>query len=134
MLLGFCWLLLRHYGSAPGSGDKSFEEGLLKWLQEQLEEYELPIDNFKNSFNDGKALLALAHKWDPDTVDYFDRDLSNSVNNAETALDLIEKSIKVPALLDPKSLTKGETREKQIVLYLSLIQKYYPLFPIQLTL
>jgi len=38
---------------------------------------------------------------------------------------LIEQHIKVPALLDPVELTKGETRENQIVLYLSLIQKSF---------
>jgi chromosome segregation ATPase len=51
--------------------------------------------------------------------------LSNPVNNAETALKLIEQHVKVPALLDASELTKGETREKQIVLYLSLIQKSF---------
>jgi len=123
MLLGFCWICLRHFGRQGGSGDgASFEEGLLKWLKTQLEDYELNITDFKNSFNDGKALLALVHRWDPRVVDYHTRDLSNPLNNADTALKLIEQHVKVPALLDATELTKGETREKQIVLYLSLIQ------------
>jgi len=126
MLLGFCWICLRHFGRQGGSADgASFEEGLLKWLKTQLEDYELNITDFKNSFNDGKALLALVHRWDPDVVNYHSRDLSNSMNNAETALKLIEQHVKVPALLDASELTKGETREKQIVLYLSLIQKSF---------
>jgi hypothetical protein len=126
MILGFCWILLRHFGRPSGDGDdRSFEESLLTWLTEQLEDYELEIKDFKNSFNDGKALLALAHKWDPDSFDYFDKDLTNSLENANQALGLIEKNVRVPSLLDPKSLTKGETREKQIVLYLSLIQKSF---------
>jgi chromosome segregation ATPase len=117
---------LRHFGRAKGSGsDASFEEGLLNWLKKQLEEYELPIHDFKNSFNDGKALLALVHRWDPAAYDYFKKDLKNSVQNVTEGLKLIEQHIKVPALLDPVELTKGETREKQIVLYLSLIQKSF---------
>lgn len=47
------------------------------------------------------------------------------MNNAETAVKLIEQHVKVPALLDPVELTKGEVREKQVVLYLSLIQKSF---------
>jgi len=125
LILGFCWICLRHFGRAKGSSDASFEEGLLNWLKTQLEEYELPITNFKDSFNDGKALLALVHRWDPAAVDYFKKDLSNSLSNADSAIKLIEQHIKVPALLDPNELTKGETREKQIVLYLSLIQKSF---------
>jgi len=126
MLLGFCWIMLRHFGRQGGSADgSSFEEGLLNWLKSQLEDYELNITDFKNSFNDGKALLALVHRWDPDVIDYHKRDLSNPVNNAETALKLIEQHVKVPALVDPVELTKGEVREKQIVLYLSLIQKSF---------
>jgi hypothetical protein len=126
MLLGFCWICLRHFGrNSQGADGASFEEGLLSWLKKQLEDYELNITDFKNSFNDGKALLALVHRWDPDVVDYNNRDLSNPVTNAETALKLIEQHVKVPALLDATELTKGETREKQIVLYLSLIQKSF---------
>jgi len=126
LILGFCWICLRHFGRAKGSGsDASFEEGLLNWLKKQLEEYELPIHDFKNSFNDGKALLALVHRWDPAAYDYFKKDLKNSVQNVTEGLKLIEQHIKVPALLDPVELTKGETREKQIVLYLSLIQKSF---------
>jgi len=126
MLLGFCWICLRHFGRQGGSADgASFEEGLLKWLKTQLEDYELNITDFKNSFNDGKALLALVHRWDPDVVDYHARDKSNPVNTAETALKLIEQHVKVPALLDAVELTKGEIRERQIVLYLSLIQKSF---------
>jgi len=126
MLLGFCWICLRHFGRQGGAADgSSFEEGLLNWLKSQLEDYELNITDFKNSFQDGKALLALVHRWDPDVVDYHGRDLSNAVNNAETAVKLIEQHVKVPALLDPIELTKGEVREKQIVLYLSLIQKSF---------
>lgn len=81
--------------------------------------------HFPRSFNDGKALLALAHKWDPASFDYFKKDLSNPIHNSTEALKTIEASIKVPALLDPTELSKGETREKQIVLYLSLIQKSF---------
>jgi len=126
MLLGFCWILLRHFGRTQAGGDSaSFEEGLLSWLKKQLDDYELNITDFKTSFNDGKALLALVHRWDPDVLDYFKRDVSNPVQNAESAVKLIEQHIKVPALLDPVELTKGETREKQIVLYLSLIQKSF---------
>jgi hypothetical protein len=124
--LGFCWICLRHFGrAAGGAGDASFEEGLLNWLKKQLEEYELKIGDFKTSFNDGKALLALVHRWDPTSFDYFNKDLSNQLQNADLGLKLIEQHIKVPALLDPSELTKGEIREKQIVLYLSLIQKSF---------
>jgi len=126
MLLGFCWICLRHFGrQGAGSDGSSFEEGLLNWLKKQLDDYELNITDFKTSFNDGKALLALVHRWDPDVFDYNSKDLSNPVNNVETALKLIEQHVKVPALLDAVELTKGETREKQVVLYLSLIQKSF---------
>jgi len=126
LILGFCWICLRHFGRAGGAnGGASFEEGLLNWLKSQLDEYELPITDFKTSFNDGKALLALVHRWDPASVDYHKADLANPLSTADKAIKLIEQHIKVPALLDPSELTKGETREKQIVLYLSLIQKSF---------
>lgn len=126
LILGFCWICLRHFGRVGGgAGDSSFEEGLLNWLKKQLEDYELGIKDFKTSFNDGKALLALVNRWDPAAFNYNAADLSNPLKNAEQGIKLIEQHVKVPALLDPAELTKGETREKQIVLYLSLVQKSF---------
>eukprot|EP01128_Nolandella_sp_AFSM9_P010463 TRINITY_DN7237_c0_g1_i1.p1 TRINITY_DN7237_c0_g1~~TRINITY_DN7237_c0_g1_i1.p1 ORF type:complete len:448 (-),score=155.56 TRINITY_DN7237_c0_g1_i1:52-1374(-) len=123
MILGFCWILLRHFRQPGMDKDTSFEDGLLKWVNEQVAEYDDidEIKSFKNGFSDGKALLALCSKWDSEIVDYNSFDKSNAQNTISSALKLAEDHIKVPSLLDAKSLANGDTKEKQVILYVSLL-------------
>jgi len=121
MVLGFCWVLLRHFRFGLDK-DTSFEDALLKWVKEQLSDYDdIEITNFKTSFCDGRALLALNHKWDNEIVNYKTFDKGDPVKTIATALKLAEDHMKVPSLLDPKSLSQGDTKEKQVILYVSLI-------------
>lgn len=49
MVLGFCWVLLRHFRFGLDK-DTSFEDALLKWVKEQLVDYpDIAITNFKTS-------------------------------------------------------------------------------------
>jgi len=121
MVLGFCWVLLRHFRFGLDR-DTSFEDALLKWVKEQLVDYpDIEVSNFKTSFCDGRALLALCHQWDSAVVDYNKFDKTNPERTIGTALKLAEDHMKVPSLLDPKSLAQGDTKEKQVILYVSLI-------------
>jgi hypothetical protein len=121
MVLGFCWVLLRHFRFGLDK-DTSFEDALLKWVKEQLVDYpDIEVTNFKTSFCDGRALLALNHQWDSNVVDYQKFDKTNPERTIATALKLAEDHMKVPSLLDPKSLAQGDTKEKQVILYVSLI-------------
>jgi len=131
MLLGMCWVLLRHFGKRQTSGGAkedygtSFEDSILKWVQEEVKDYDLEIENFKTSFNDGKAFLALCHKLNPDSVDYHALDMSDPVANSTLAFKIAEERLKVPTLLDAKNLADGKEKEKSLVLYLSLLYNAY---------
>jgi len=121
---------LRHFGklqvSSGGKDDgASFEESILKWVQEEVKEYDLDVSNFRTSFNDGKAFLALCHKLNPDSVDYHNIDLSNSVSNASLAFKIAEERFNIPLLLNPQNLSEGKEKEKSLVLYLSLLHNVY---------
>jgi chromosome segregation ATPase len=121
MILGFCWVLLRHFRFGLDK-DTSFEDALLKWVKEQLVDYaDIEITNFKTSFCDGRALLALNHKWDNNVIDYKSFDKNDPIKNIATALKLAEEHMKVPSIIEPKSLAQGDTKEKQVILYVSLI-------------
>lgn len=80
-----------------------------------------PLAHPSLSFCDGRALLALCHQWESSVVDYNAFDKSNPERTITTALKLAEEHMKVPQLLDPKSLSQGDTKEKQVILYVSLI-------------
>jgi len=121
MILGFCWVLLRHFRFGLDK-DTSFEDALLKWVKEQLADYkDIEITNFKTSFCDGRALLALNHKWDSSVVDYKSFDKTEPVRTISTALKLAEDHMKVPSIIEAKALAQGDVKEKQVILYISLI-------------
>jgi len=95
---------------------------LLKWVKQQLVDYpEIEVSNFKSSFSDGRALLALCHQWDSNVVDYHKYDKSNPERTISTALKLAEEHMKVPQLLEPRALAQGTMKEKQVILYISLV-------------
>jgi hypothetical protein len=121
MILGFCWVLLRHFRFGLDK-DTSFEDALLKWVKEQLVDYtDIEITNFKTSFCDGRALLALNHKWDNEIVNYKTFDKTDPVRTITTAVKLAEEHMKVPSIIEPKALAQGDVKEKQVILYISLI-------------
>jgi len=80
MMLGFCWVLLRFFGKQQmqRDGDKndntSFEDSILNWVRDEVKDYSLEISSFRTSFNDGKAFLALCHKFNPASIDYHNTD------------------------------------------------------------
>jgi len=127
MMLGFCWVMLRYFGkqqmqrSGGGNDNTSFEDSILNWVREEVKGYGVDVSSFKTSFNDGKVLLALCHKINPNLIDYHHTDLSDHHSNGENALHLIEKQYSIPPLLNVDSLTMGKESEKNIVLYLSLV-------------
>eukprot|EP01125_Pyxidicula_operculata_P004695 TRINITY_DN175_c0_g1_i1.p1 TRINITY_DN175_c0_g1~~TRINITY_DN175_c0_g1_i1.p1 ORF type:complete len:658 (-),score=232.24 TRINITY_DN175_c0_g1_i1:609-2582(-) len=125
-VLGFCWMLLRHFQEpAPVDGPKgsSFEQNLLGWCQDILSGY--PDISFEDGFKskcwkNGKALLALIHEYNPEYLDYGHFDAANGKENCEAAVQLAENKIGLPSILDPSELSEGSYEEKNLVLYLSL--------------
>jgi cortexillin 1/2 len=105
-----------------GAEDRSTEENLLKWVREITTGYAgVKITDFKNSFNDGLAFLAMVNKFDPSLFNYNEyMEENSSVENIESAFELAEKSLGVPKLLDVNELANGTIDERSIVLYVSL--------------
>jgi len=128
LLLGFCWQLLRQFQATPDFGDEetggkenSFEVRMLEWAKSILVDYpDINITGF-DSFNDGKALLALLEKYDKKIMNYRSFEKVDPLHNAMTALQLAEQYIQIPQeLLDAQELVEGSVSEKQMVLYLTL--------------
>jgi cortexillin 1/2 len=125
LILGFCWILFRKFRinkNIAGAEDRSTEENLLKWCREITEGYPgVKIENFKTSFNDGLAFLAMVHKFNPSLFEYTKlMEENSSLENAETAFEFAEKQMGVPKLLDAQELVDGRVDERSIVLYVSL--------------
>eukprot|EP01123_Difflugia_compressa_P000793 TRINITY_DN1091_c0_g1_i1.p1 TRINITY_DN1091_c0_g1~~TRINITY_DN1091_c0_g1_i1.p1 ORF type:complete len:532 (-),score=122.91 TRINITY_DN1091_c0_g1_i1:54-1649(-) len=138
LVLGFCWLLLRHF-QAPPSDDSSdahegnkanaFEANLLKWCADTLSVYpDIDLkDGFKSDcFHNAKALLGLIAEYDKNSLDYSKFPPGDKLNNCNQALKLGESVIGIPGdLIDPAELAEGKISDSNMVLYLSLIYNAY---------
>jgi cortexillin 1/2 len=124
LVLGLLWTLYRKYRIAVITHkDKSSEEGLLLWCKNITDGYNgVNIENFKTSFNDGLAFLAMIHRFNPEKTEvaYDSFSKANPEHNLTAAFDLAEKEMGIPKLLDVKDVMDGKVDERSLVLYTSL--------------
>lgn len=129
MVLGLLWTLYRKYRIATISvQDKSSEEGLLLWVKNVTDGYKgVNIENFKTSFKDGMAFLALVHRFNPDKtkVDFNNHSSGELEHNLTVAFELAEQELGIPKLLDVKEVMTGHVDERSLVLYTSLFFHAY---------
>jgi cortexillin 1/2 len=124
LILGFLWSLFRKFKIATiKEEDKSSEEGLLLWVKKQTEGYpNVTVTNFKETFKNGYAFLALIDKYKEGLVDY--QAMLDSGLPAEELLkksfEVAEAGLGVPSLLDQAEVADGSVDERGLVLYVSL--------------
>jgi len=129
LILGLLWILYRKYRIAVITHqDKSSEEGLLLWCKNVTEGYAgVNIENFKQSFKDGLAFLALVHRYNPETsavaFDKYSKDTPEQ--NLSAAFEFAEKELHIPKLLDVHEVMDGRVDERSLVLYTSLFFHAY---------
>jgi len=124
MILGLLWMIYRKYRIATISvQDKSSEEGLLLWVKHVTDGYAgVNIENFKTSFKDGMAFLALVHRFNPEKtkVNFNNHSKDQGEQNLSVAFELAEQELGIPKLLDTKEVFEGKVDERSLVLYTSL--------------
>jgi len=127
-MLGFCWMLLRRFQTTPdmdegdeGGKENSFENRILTWVKQMLAGYnDITITGW-DSFQDGKALLALVEQFDKNLINYQSFNKDDPTNTAKTALSIAETKINIPSdVIDVDELTSGQISDKNLVLYTTL--------------
>ncbi|CAF3895693.1 unnamed protein product, partial [Adineta steineri] len=131
LILGLIWTLILHYSislpmwefeqpDGPGTGkDVTPKQKLMNWVQEKLPP-ELPVTNFTSDWNDGRAIGALVDACAPGLYpDWADRDPKNALENAKEAMDLAERWLGVPQLVEPHEMINPKVDEQSMMTYLS---------------
>jgi len=127
-ILGFCWMLLRRFQTTPdmdegseGGKENTFENRILTWVKQMLAGYnDINITGWE-SFQDGKALLALVEQFDKNLINYQSFNKDDPTNTAKTALSIAETKINIPSdVIDVDELISGQISEKNLVLYTTL--------------
>ncbi|CAF3564394.1 unnamed protein product [Adineta steineri] len=131
LILGLIWTLILHYSislpmwefetpDAPGSGrDATPKQKLMNWIQEKLPP-ELPISNFTSDWNDGRAIGALVDACAPGLYpDWNKKDPRNALENAKEAMELAERWLGIPQLIQPHEMINPKVDEQSMMTYLS---------------
>ncbi|XP_063707051.1 filamin-A isoform X3 [Culicoides brevitarsis] len=128
LILGLIWTLILHYSiSMPmWEGDEAPQNGsgptpkqrLMHWIQNKVPD--LPIGNFTNDWNNGRAVGALVDAVAPGLCpDWPSWDPKDALQNATEAMALADDWLNVRQLLKPEDLVNPNIDEQSMMTYLS---------------
>uniref|UniRef100_A0AAF5HXR8 Apple domain-containing protein n=1 Tax=Strongyloides stercoralis TaxID=6248 RepID=A0AAF5HXR8_STRER len=117
LILGLIWCLIQKYQIAIQSKIPS-KKLIMAWLQSVLPE--IKLTNFRTNWNSGKALAALINFCQPGLFEEW-RNLNpnTSYENCKKALEIAEKYLNVPAVLNAEHMSSPELDELSTITYLS---------------
>ncbi|XP_031757111.1 filamin-B isoform X3 [Xenopus tropicalis] len=131
LILGLIWTLILHYSiSMPVWEDEGDEETknqtpkqrLLGWIQNKIPQ--LPITNFSQNWQDGKALGALVDSCAPGLCpDWESWDPKKPVENAREAMQQADDWLGVPQVIAPEEIIDPNVDEHSVMTYLSQFPK-----------
>ncbi|XP_071982752.1 filamin-B isoform X2 [Engystomops pustulosus] len=131
LILGLIWTLILHYSiSMPVWEDEGDEETknqtpkqrLLGWIQNKIPY--LPITNFNQNWQDGKALGALVDSCAPGLCpDWETWDPNKPVDNAREAMQQADDWLGVPQVIAPEEIIHPNVDEHSVMTYLSQFPK-----------
>jgi len=126
LTLGLVWTLILRFAISELSAEGlSAKQGLLMWCQKKCEGYPCKVDNFSESFKDGRVFNALIHKHRPDLVNW-DNVGSNERDNLNQAFDVCEKELGIPKLLDVEDIVSmPRPEEKSVMTYVAAMYKVF---------
>jgi len=101
------------------------ERDLLNWVNKTAAVYGVKVDDFEKSFNDGLAFSALIAATEPGALSFKDLDPSNAKENLQNALEIAEKKLGIPSVLNSEAMLSGNADGKAVQAYTTqFFQKY----------
>ncbi|XP_051003413.1 nesprin-2 [Acomys russatus] len=103
----------------------SAKKALLQWAQEQCATSEsVSVTDFKSSWRNGMAFLAVIHALRPDLIDLDSMRHRSNKDNLKEAFGIAERELKIPKLLEPEDVDVMNPDEKSIMTYVAQFLKY----------
>ncbi|KAL1790760.1 nesprin-2 isoform X2 [Sigmodon hispidus] len=103
----------------------SAKKALLHWAQEQCATSEsVSVTDFKSSWRNGMAFLAVIHALRPDLIDMDNVRHRSNKENLKEAFRIAEHELKIPKLLEPEDVDVMNPDEKSIMTYVAQFLKY----------
>ncbi|KAG8561188.1 hypothetical protein GDO81_015281 [Engystomops pustulosus] len=111
--------------SAKSKWKTSAKKALLQWAQEQCSKLgSIDIKDFKSSWKNGMAFLAIIQSLRPDLIDMDKLQEMSNEEKLKEAFRLAETELKIPKLIEPEDLTISNPDEKSIMTYVAQFLQY----------
>ncbi|KAL8168818.1 UNVERIFIED_CONTAM: hypothetical protein K2H54_018418, partial [Gekko kuhli] len=109
----------------------SAKKALLLWAKEQCATYgSVSIADFKSSWRNGLAFLAVIHAMRPDLVNMEKAKGRSNKENLKDAFQIAEKELNIPRLLEPEDVDVINPDEKSIMTYVAQFLQYFKSLPV----
>ncbi|XP_054546967.1 nesprin-2 isoform X3 [Talpa occidentalis] len=103
----------------------SAKKVLLSWAQEKCSSDEsVNVTDFKSSWRNGMAFLAVIHALRPDLIDMKSVKHRSNKDNLKEAFGIAERELKIPKLLEPEDVDVVNPDEKSIMTYVAQFLQY----------
>lgn len=123
LILGLIWTIIKRFVVCK---EHATDDGLLKWCRAATAGYDVEINNFGKSWQDGMAFNAVIHRFRPDLIDYQALNKTNKLENLENSFDIAEKSLGIPRLIDAEDIAMVVyPDEKCIMTYVSQFREKF---------
>ncbi|XP_077320479.1 nesprin-2 isoform X2 [Lithobates pipiens] len=103
----------------------SAQKVLLHWAQEQCARVgSVNVKDFKSSWKNGQAFLAIIHSLRPDLIDMEKFQVKSNEEKLREAFRIAEEELKIPRLLEPEDVNVSNPDEKSIMTYVAQFLQY----------
>ncbi|KYO18533.1 nesprin-2 isoform F [Alligator mississippiensis] len=109
----------------------SAKKALLLWAKEQCSMHgSINVADFRTSWRNGLAFLAVIHALRPDLIDMDRAKCRSNKENLKEAFRIAEHELSIPRLLEPEDVDVIDPDEKSIMTYVAQFLQYSRSFPV----
>ncbi|XP_063145116.1 nesprin-2 [Candoia aspera] len=109
----------------------SAKKAVLLWAKEQCDKHgSISVADFKSSWRNGLAFLAIIHALRPGLVDVEKAKERSNRENLKEAFQIAEKELNIPQLLEPEDVDVISPDEKSIMTYVAQFLRYFKSLPV----
>ncbi|XP_074921846.1 nesprin-2 [Chelonoidis abingdonii] len=121
----------RKRGKVKKRWKMSAKKALLLWVKEQCAVHgSIKVADFKSSWRNGLAFLAIIHALRPDLVDMDRAKGRANKENLKEAFKIAEHELNIPRLLEPEDVDVISPDEKSIMTYVAQFLQYSRSLPV----
>lgn len=122
LILGLIWTLILHYQIKFTSKSLSTKKAMMAWVNSIIPQY--GIVNFNTNWNDGRPLCGIVDYIRPGACpNHFALDIAQGLENCRLGMDLADRLLSIPKVMNPEDLNNPAVDELSIMTYLSYFCK-----------